>query len=333
MKPNNSFHSPQPSENKRDSRCKTGSCSGDYKVTPAIRQQNELPETVNPYNQETPSTDRDKDKIEYRAVPNSINEAAKETDNDISDSEAATDQSESIPPCLGGDCDLSNIHDILNDCTGSGCPPKNDEWYQKFLGIAKPDHSYFDRNWQHDQNYRKNYIKSLKTPPQIHKRNLFLKTKTDLETLSHDMKIKHSEFPSVNRKSFKKKPSQSKFDINSRIKKGIDKSKEKTNDETLISDAPKCRDDLCIDSEEIDEDFDRLVPDEKDQDMEFMCPAGYAKETRGEVTFCKPMQGLVKTEHVSERNCEGMFWHVNQALSFLFSRHDIPFNIKVNLIK
>ena len=48
-------------------------------------------------------------------------------------------------PCLGGGCELGNTKEILTDCTGSGCPPRDKTWYEQFIGIPVPTHTYFDR--------------------------------------------------------------------------------------------------------------------------------------------------------------------------------------------
>ena len=294
--PENPFHSPK-------SGCQHGSCDEDDKVTTANRQQNRRPENDNRENTETPLKKYDKDTVDENALPDIKNE----TKTNAYDTDTDTD--EGIPHCLGGDCDFSNIEDVLTDCTGSACPPKTDEWYQLFLGIAKPDHNYFDRNWQSDQTYPRRYKKKTYQKDQhiddYNQRKLLLKRKNDIETQTKQMNARRIQSPFIKIKSTKSKLNRNNF-VQQSLKEDIDKVKGKRNDVAPISDAPKCRDDLCIDSEEISEDFDDITPDE-DTHTEFVCPPGYGKESRGGVTFCKPMERRVKTEHILTRKCKGRY--------------------------
>ena len=296
-----SFHSPQSLKDTIKPRCENGSCSKGNKVTKINSKHNKVTKIDSRENKDTPA-DHNENTIEDKTGP-----SVKSEIDENYDSSDTVEQFENILPCLGDDCDFSNIQDILTDCTGSACPPKDEDWYQLFLGIAKPDHNYFDRNWQNDQTNRRNYRGQT---PQIdqqdifhHRRNSFLQRKTDSQTKNTEMKTKHSEPASFKRKSHKKHFSREEL----KLIQDVGKSKEEAVSETLLSDAPKCRDDLCIESNEIHDDFEVIAPDVKDSDTNFKCPAGYDKETRGKVTFCKTRESLIETEEGPERKCEGLY--------------------------
>lgn len=203
-----------------------------------------------------------------------------------------------LPPCLSGDCDLGNIHEILTDCTGSGCPPRNNDWYETFLGIPMPDHKHFERKWKNSPARKK------KTRTQIEKigeKHTFYKQETAfyerqadqaVNTRTKGRKVLHAKTTIKDEKMDKNHFNQ-------------ENSKRNFPTDEALKDEPNCRDDLCIELNGNDQIIDTSYPEINQMNRkDFDCPPGYEKGIRGKVTFCKPKEFLSEPKEEAGR-CGG----------------------------
>ena len=221
------------------------------------------------------------------------------------------DKGGNLPPCLGGECKLGNLDGILTDCTGSGCPPKDKKWYEQFLGIPIPDHNYFERK-------KRDRIKTAlpiegKQSEIYHRQDSFSHKSNDRRNI---MQAFGPNFPPIktppkNAASKVQHLSQMKFKTDKRSQSYI-KENYHSPDGGLVSDDPKCRDDLCIDTDDDDQNINEIDPIVYPNAKEFDCPLGYLRESRGQDVFCTPQKVNSITDLSSESRCKGNCQYILQ---------------------
>lgn len=241
------------------------------------------------------------------------------------------DKSGKLPPCLGGECKFGNLDGILTDCTGSGCPPKDKKWYEQFLGIPFPDHNYFERK-------KRDRIKMAlptegKQSEIYHQQNSFSHKSNDRRTM---MQAFGPNFPPI--KTHQKKAaskvqhsSQMKFKTDIRSGSYI-KENWNSPDGGIVSDDPRCRDDLCINTDDEDRNINEIDPIVYPNENEFDCPQGYRRESRGQDVFCNPLKVNSVTDSSSEPRCKGNCQFILHAKSLQHELINPSYGTKISPI-